>query len=436
MSEPVNLSANTSPTNLRIYLGFCLIVILTVCILQVGILSNQLSVLKNDLYEINHFKYDLFNRDVWVEKFLVILSKKIEINSTDRKVIKETIENLLKESIAKVGDELLNSSQSNDGLISQMPALLKKNLYNSLKKDLLQYTPKLADIGIELINEPKTKNQIKEIIKNVVAEENNTKSNSKIDFVPYQLVLDKYKNTYNCQDKQTCKVFINDEVNKIDHKINNLLLLIFLLYTTLIFVLIKKDKVLESKQFFLLALSVILLLISGIFAPMINLDVEISKFSTTVLKETIEFNNQSIYHQNKSLFGIIVTLLTFGDFQLIFVGFLISFFSIIFPSFKIISFYVYYYNYKNLRHHPFIKYLALNSGILSFVDVMVVAIFIANLGFENIIKNLNNIDEESTQVHVITGGSQLQAGFYLFFGFSVISLILSYRLKKMPEIQS
>lgn len=436
MSDLENRNANANPFHLRMYIGIVLIILLTLSILRVGILSNQLSVFKSDLYEINHFKYDLFNRDVWVEKFLDILSKKIEINSVDRKEIKEIFEKLLKESIEKVGDDLLNSPQNNEGVLSQMPALLKKNLYNSLKKDLLQYTPKLADIGIELINEPKTKDQIKNIIKNLVAEDAGNQSNSKIDFVEYQFVLDKYKNTYNCQDKQACREFINDEIKKIDYKINNLLILIFLFYISLILVLIKKDNVIGPIQFSLILLSVILLLISGVFAPMINIDVEISKFSTTVIKETIEFNNQSIYHQNKSLFGVIITLITFDDFQLIFVGFLIAFFSIIFPSFKIISFYLYFYNYKNLRQKPFIKYLALNSGVLSFVDVMVVAIFIANLGFENLIKNLNSLNEESNQVHIITGGSQLQAGFYLFFGFSVLGLILSYHLKKLPEVQS
>ncbi|VFN07946.1 MAG: hypothetical protein BECKG1743D_GA0114223_112061 [Candidatus Kentron sp. G] len=59
-------------------------------------------------------------------------------------------------------------------------------------------------------------------------------------------------------------------------------------------------------------------------------------------------------------------------------------------------------------------------------DVMVVAIFMAYLGFEGIINNqMNQLDAASQYLNVITtdDGTYLEVGFFLFLGFVLLGRV-------------
>ena len=67
-------------------------------------------------------------------------------------------------------------------------------------------------------------------------------------------------------------------------------------------------------------------------------------------------------------------------------------------------------------------------------DVLVVAIFMAYIGFNGIINSqLNNIKEAGAGVDVLTtNGTHLQPGYYVFLSYAVLAMFLSNFLKNRP----
>jgi hypothetical protein len=112
---------------------------------------------------------------------------------------------------------------------------------------------------------------------------------------------------------------------------------------------------------------------------------------------------------------------------ILFLVLLIFTFSIIFPSLKLISSYIYSTNLLNLRESKVIKFYVLKSGKWSMADVMVVAFFMAYIGFNGVVSSqLESIGRNDQSVEIFTtNGTQLMGGFYLFLSFCISSLILS-----------
>jgi uncharacterized paraquat-inducible protein A len=98
------------------------------------------------------------------------------------------------------------------------------------------------------------------------------------------------------------------------------------------------------------------------------------------------------------------------------VGILVIAFSIVFPILKIISSITYYYDYCKARTNKVVNFFVIHSGKWSMADVLVVAIFMANIGFNGIVNSqLGNFGEEAPNLELITtNGTSLEPGYYLF----------------------
>jgi uncharacterized paraquat-inducible protein A len=129
-------------------------------------------------------------------------------------------------------------------------------------------------------------------------------------------------------------------------------------------------------------------------------------------------------------------MITHKDIQMKLVGVLIITFSIFFPLLKIVSSVGYYYNYRRARGNPVIKFFVLKSGKWSMADVMVVAIFMAYVGFSGIITNqLGELSSAAQEVAILTtNGTSLQPGYYLFLTYTLLALFLSGFLTRKPHI--
>ncbi|HLC17315.1 MAG TPA: paraquat-inducible protein A [Thermodesulfovibrionia bacterium] len=105
---------------------------------------------------------------------------------------------------------------------------------------------------------------------------------------------------------------------------------------------------------------------------------------------------------------------------------------VVFPLVKVIFSFLYYYNINNLRHSSFVNFFALELGKWSMADVMVVALFMAYIGFRGLVSSqLSQLSRASKHVEVLTtNGTTLQGGFFLFLGFCIASLVLSTVLKR------
>jgi len=130
-------------------------------------------------------------------------------------------------------------------------------------------------------------------------------------------------------------------------------------------------------------------------------------------------------------------MITHKDIQMKFVGVLLLTFSIFFPLLKIASSLGYYYNYHHARENPVIRFFVLHSGKWSMADVMVVAMFMAYIGFNGIITSqFGQLSSTSQELVILTtNGTSLQPGYYLFLAYTLLALFLSGFLTRKPQAE-
>jgi hypothetical protein len=151
-----------------------------------------------------------------------------------------------------------------------------------------------------------------------------------------------------------------------------------------------------------------------------------------LLGHPVSFENQVLYFQSKSILDVFWIMIRHHDIQMKFVGVLLITFSIIFPLLKIFSTAGYYLNYHNARGNGVIRFFVLSSGKWSMADVMVVAIFMAYIGFNGIIASqLDHLRSEAQEMVLLaTNGTALQPGYYLFLAYTLLALFLSELLTR------
>lgn len=171
----------------------------------------------------------------------------------------------------------------------------------------------------------------------------------------------------------------------------------------------------------------------GISLPMIEIDARIATLDLKMLSSHILFKDQVIFFQTKSILDVVHILISNGKADTIFVGCLIFLFSVLFPVMKLISASIYLFIKE--KSNKFIKYMAFKSGKWSMADVMVVAIFMAYVGFQGILNNqLQDINMQNETLNLIsTNRSNLQTGFLIFVSFVIFNLILAEFLKKVTQ---
>jgi len=189
---------------------------------------------------------------------------------------------------------------------------------------------------------------------------------------------------------------------------------------------------LPSSQYIILVMVLFVLLIAGVTVPMIDLEAKISEMSFVLFDQQVKFVNQVLYFQTKSVLDVFWIMITHADIQMKIVGILMVLFSVVFPVVKLISSIVYYFNHWKSRDNAIIQFFVLKSGKWSMTDVMIIAIFMAYIGFNGVISSqfgkMHSADDEI--VLLTTNGTSLQPGFYLFLGYTMLALFLSEFLTK------
>jgi len=232
---------------------------------------------------------------------------------------------------------------------------------------------------------------------------------------------------YNCSTKAQCKELLSKQVEIKEEVINYRVLLILAIVCAVFMLnLITRHK-LNRTQSALLILASFILLLGGISTPMIDLEAKIDLLQLKLMGEDVVFRNNIIFFQSKSITDVVRILIEEGSFPMIFVGVLVFTFSIIFPLSKLISSLFYSYNTGKLRENWLIRFFVIKSGKWSMADVLVVAMFMAYIGFDGIIGNqLDILTESAKPVEIFTtNGTKLLGGFYLFLLFCISSLLLS-----------
>lgn len=194
---------------------------------------------------------------------------------------------------------------------------------------------------------------------------------------------------------------------------------------------------LRKPLFFMSVALAIVVLLVGLTSAMIEIDARINLVDFVLMGEHIKFTDQVIFYRSKSILQLVQILLKTGKVDSILVGVMVLTFSVILPFTKLISTEVYLFGKEKWRSIKVLHWLAFKSGKWSMADVMVIAIFMAYVGFNGILDNqmqdLNFKTDSLTSI--ATNYTSLQPGYILFIAYVIFGLILSVILKKILKKQ-
>jgi hypothetical protein len=383
-------------------------------------LARQNQELKTDLAEINHIRYGLLNVDEWSDQLSTILSIKIlefKLTPESREKVVQNLENILFRMIDEVEVMMIERTSGQFSGVKKWFAGFAINL-----DQLRDSVPSYANQLLSELNKPENK----DVMQQFLSEKLNdlTASTYNLDTMdPLHAIMEKHS----CFDKEECRALIREEIALKNREINLMMILIMVLLASAFLINLPGRYKINVTQSTLLIIASFCLLLGGITTPMIDLEARIDLLMLQIMGEPVSFHNNIIFFQSKSIFDVVRILLEEGSLPMIFVGVLVFTFSIIFPSAKLISSLLYAHDVGRLRKNRLIRFFVIKSGKWSMADVMVVAIFMAFIGFNGIIANqLDILTESARPVEIFsTNGTRLLGGFYLFLLFCISSLLLS-----------
>jgi hypothetical protein len=419
---------NTPKSYLKIGITTLLFMVAVVLTVQVIRMSKQHQEIKIDLSEINHIRYGLLNVDEWAEQVAFILTEKInefEVTPENREQLETSVSNVLYTLIDEVEGLMVERTSGSFSGVKKWIAGFAVDM-----EQLRDSVPSFAHTVVNELDKPETKTLLQKYLSDKLEDFTASTYNRDHTELLNQLLL-----KYDCDGREACKESLNEKVDQKQDVINKrVLILLAIVLLAFLINLVSKGK-LNQVQSILLILSSLCLLLGGIITPMIELEAKIDMLLFQLLGEEVIFTNNILFFQSKSITDMVRILMTDGSIQMIFVGILIFTFSIIFPSVKLICSYLYSLNNKKLKENKLIKFFVIKSGKWSMADVMVVAIFMAYIGFNGIVgSQMDNLSRSSEPIEILTtNGTHLTGGFYLFLFFCLASLFLSSAITKKSK---
>ncbi len=382
---------------------------------------------KSDYAELHSVQYGLFNSQIWAGKISAIVEQKIdefEFTKSSRLEIKTYVETILDALIVEA-EKVVRKKNKKRGFFDSIYGSTKQMVTDSLVdfKHLRSRVPEFTDQVINELEKPENQAILKTVLKEKLQQFTENNVIQPVDMSLFNTILKRYES----KDYAACTTKLDCEMEELNKKINEDTILILGLSVLLIILILLQGTVLKSASLFLLSITSITLLIPGLMLPMLDIEAKISKLHFLILEKHVIFTDQVLFFQSKSIYDLVVLLMEEDEFKMIFVGILLTTFSIIFPTLKLLSTTLYYYSKSAIGNNPITRFFALRSTKWSMADVMVVSIFMAYLGLDGVVSNeLRKIENISEPINIITtNGTALQVGFFLFLGFVVASFVLS-----------
>jgi hypothetical protein len=388
---------------------------------QIIVKAKQNQQEKQDYSEVRHITYGLFSINEWEKQISVIVKdelKDIDLVNSNAADLKKVVESQLDVLIDKVEERI---RKANKGSVS---GLLKQTVIDTVvdMKDVKAGIPSYADEIIAEMNKSKNKKTVKKAV------ERKVKEYFKETFEEQdRSQLDRVLARTASPDIETARTKLADAVAQHQAELFQLAWMLMAVACIQFAISGFSKGTLPPTLTILLLLTLLALLSAGVATPMIDMEAKISEMKFTLLGHHVGFKDQVLYYQTKSILDVFRIMIAHADIQMKVVGILMVVFSIVFPVFKMISSLIYYYDFKNSRANKIIQFFVLKSGKWSMTDVLVVAIFMAYIGFNGVItsqfEKLETNNEEL--VLLTTNGTTLQPGFYLFLTYAVLALFLS-----------
>lgn len=392
-------------------------------------LSNERAAIKRDYGLINNISYGLLSVNAWRDHIVRVVTHRIddfEFTPEQEAALRVEISGVLHAVIDKA-DSMVNAKQKTfKGKIRKVAV---KALYNEDK--LHKKVPQFTETIIREVTNKKNKERLKFLIQSKLEQFGSITYDSVNDIHRVQSILTKYNAASLEEFNERSEYFLNGLQDSAYFFM--FLILGVMLAFLLMWWLVRDAKVYHTPLFIMSVLLALIVLFAGLTSPMIEIDARIKELTFHLIGEPIEFKDQVIFFQSKSIVDVVTILLETGKYDSILVGFLILVFSILFPVAKVLSTKLYLLGKTKWRNNKVVRFFAFKSGKWSMADVYVIAIFMAYIGFKGILDNqVKGLTMQTDSlVSLSTSETSLQPGFVLFVGFVLFGLILSEVLTRI-----
>jgi hypothetical protein len=393
--------------------------------------SRKVKEYKKEFFTVNQLKYGFLNGEQWSRQVARIIEQKIDSFSfSDRNiaVMKEQVSGVMNELVDQV-DIMLNERQEKLSDRVKMSAI---RWFVDLEK-VRAKIPHFADVVVHEVeksgNRAKVRDMVKEKVHDLLIGHEHRVS-------PQERILRHHRcrdlPEFNRQIQQ--KTAHIEEVQRVwGYQLVGIMGLLLIFWWILLRLRFRE---VYAVAFMFSVIISFVNLYTGINLPMLEIDARISTLDLELLGAHVQFYDQVLFYQSKSIIEVATILMTKGKIGSIFVGVLIMLFSVLFPAAKLVATTIWLYSKK--KKSQFVAALAFKSGKWSMADVMVVAIFIAYIGFQSIInEQLDRITTragETEDVNILTTNrSNLQIGFVIFLSFVMFNMLLAVILKRITE---
>ena len=397
--------------------------------------SQDKNKLQYDYAEINRVNYGLFNLQLWKEKALDIFTKRISEFRVSPKAY-DGLDAQISVFIKQMFDEYLLSGKLVDEIAdgfsenSKIPKIFINSLKEQAKEAVqtMDLSKQIPGITKQISREiRKSEPQLRKIMQDelmalVLVDEED-------EYVERRTVI---YNKYGFDDIDNTKTAIVEKVTTIDERNAQLIkyiigaLLAALLLVTLLF------KIVGFSGIVMVFTGVcIVLLALGVTLPTIDLDARLNEFTISLVGEKIEFDEQVLYFESKSILGVTKTLWDGAGIDLKIVAILIFLFSVAFPFLKLLLSVLYVF-WDKAVHSKLVQNILFYLGKWSMADVFVIALFMAYIGFYGLVTSqLSGISSNQTGYAVETlNYTKLGPGVLFFTSYVVLSVITSIIINK------
>jgi hypothetical protein len=374
--------------------------------------------LKADEMELSSISYGLFNPERWKEEIKSTVAQEIaqyKLDGKDRAMVKEQLERVL----TQVFDELRHTVETHDkGLKGALRKAVVKVVIpvQAVKEDIPVYAEHILDAVDKPANREKLKHFALEKLDSLAA-----RTSGAIDMHLYDAIMAKYGFT---DVKTGIATLQHERSTKAEVRryygwaiMADVLLMLALL-------LVKPRPL--PRDLGILVCSAVVLLVTALLMPMIDIEARISSFEMTILGGPIIFTDQVLFYESRSILQVIWLLLEDHDAALMLVAVLVFCFSVAFPFTKLILSFIALAR-QRMPASKLYRFFVLKSAKWSMADVLVVAMFMTYLGFNGVVNSqLSDLRDLSSSIHIMTTNkSALEFGFYLFTGFVLLGLVIS-----------
>lgn len=395
----------------------------------------QKNVLQYDIAEIKRINYGLFNLQLWKEKALDIFSKKISefkispkaYDGLDKQVsvfVKDMFDEYLLSG--KLVDEMAEGFAENN----KIPKLILNSLIGQAKDamknlDLSKQIPAITkQISKEVRkSEPELRKIMQDELMSIVMVDEEENIIERRDVV--------YKK-YGATNQDDTIVKIEETMQSIDDANKQLLYYVIGCLSLALSLATVLYSFIGFKEIILVftAASIVLLCL-GVTLPTIDLDARLNDFSISLVGEKIEFDEQVLYFESKSILGVTKTLWDGAGVDLKVVAVLIFLFSIAFPFLKLVLSTLYLF-WDKAVHSKLVQNILFYLGKWSMADVFVIAMFMAYIGFYGLVTSqLGSIGTNQTGYAVETlNYTKLGPGALFFTAYVILSVITSIIINK------